>query len=594
MMFRSRSTLLLVIAIHLVAAGALVQAQTLLHVNGSLTTGAGDGSSWQDAFRGPDALSNALGAATSGDEVWIAEGLYFPSSVGDREAFFPLRAGVRIYGGFQGAELMLEDRPPFGAYPSVLSGDYAQDDQLGDLASMSENCRQVIRTQGATWDALVDGLVVEGGNADGTGSADTRFGGGFYHDLVGGTPRLSHMLFRRNRAVHSGGAIWALGGHIILEDCQFEENNAGLSGGAISATYQSMEVRRCTFTSNLAANSDGGAVHLRSGTATMVEDCLFRRNVAGRDGGALHFSIGSSIEQSHVRGCTFVDNASPNKFIGTAVSARESFSGRYTISNCIAWENRGSAGIDAPSSQFWAALSIEYTIAGGGHDGVGVIDADPRFVDPSNGDYRLDFSSPAIDAGTNLKLTASTVDLGGAPRLFDVSSVADTGVGAAPVVDLGAFESRDRMAEIGCLGNSGCPCGNDSSAASAWGCINSRGQGGILRASGSSRLSLDDLVLEGNALPLGTVALLFAGTQELPAAAAMGDGLRCAGGPLMRVFAPLASPSGNDLQWANGLGAASGVQAGETRVFQAWYRDVGGPCGAGSNVSNAVYVTFLP
>ena len=45
---------------------------------------------------------------------------------------------------------------------------------------------------------------------------------------------------------------------------------------------------------------------------------------------------------------------------------------------------------------------------------IGNIDADPLFVDPGNGDYRLMKDSPAIDAGT--PVDAPATDLDGNPR----------------------------------------------------------------------------------------------------------------------------------------------------------------------------------
>ncbi|MCB9768444.1 MAG: hypothetical protein H6752_09630 [Candidatus Omnitrophica bacterium] len=43
----------------------------------------------------------------------------------------------------------------------------------------------------------------------------------------------------------------------------------------------------------------------------------------------------------------------------------------------------------------------------------GNINSDPKFVDPENGDYRLQRGSPCIDSGTD---TGLTTDLDGKPR----------------------------------------------------------------------------------------------------------------------------------------------------------------------------------
>ena len=63
------------------------------------------------------------------------------------------------------------------------------------------------------------------------------------------------------------------------------------------------------------------------------------------------------------------------------------------------------------------------------------------------GDLRLWTGSPAIDAGDNQYVTGITTDLDGFPRFVDIPTTTDTGVGPAPLVDMGACE-RQSMKEI--------------------------------------------------------------------------------------------------------------------------------------------------
>jgi hypothetical protein len=72
-----------------------------------------------------------------------------------------------------------------------------------------------------------------------------------------------------------------------------------------------------------------------------------------------------------------------------------------------------------------------------------------------------------------------------------------------------------------------------------------------------------------------------------------GDGLRCASGEVRRLGARLSDPSGTAV-WASGLRALGGWLPGDTRRFQAWYRDpIAGPCGTGFNLTQGVQIQFV-
>jgi hypothetical protein len=77
--------------------GPLPPSRTI-HVDAD-ATGGDDGLSWADAFVD---LQDALAIAIPGDEIWVAEGTYKPTTGTDLLATFQLSSGVALYGGFAG------------------------------------------------------------------------------------------------------------------------------------------------------------------------------------------------------------------------------------------------------------------------------------------------------------------------------------------------------------------------------------------------------------------------------------------------------------------------------------------------------------
>lgn len=148
-----------------------------------------------------------------------------------------------------------------------------------------------------------------------------------------------------------------------------------------------------------------------------------------------------------------------------------------------------------------------------------------------------------------------------------------------------------------CLGDgsaTACPCGNTGAAGE--GCANSSGSGASLNGTGSSSVAADDLGFDAAQLLPGQPALLFAGLNQVNGGGGtiFGDGLRCAGGSVVRLGVQVPDASGN-ASWGGGLAAAGGWAAGDSRNFQVWYRDpAGSPCGSAFNLTHGLGLTFAP
>lgn len=339
-----------------------LSAQTVWYVDAE-ATGAATGQNWTDAF--PE-LQSALAVANPGDAVWVAEGVYRPTAATDRSATFVLRSGVHLFGGFAGTETTLNERD-WAAHEALLSGD------IGIPGQIIDNSYHVVTASGVAPTTLLDGFVIEGGNANGNAEPLGDAGGGLF--MSGGSPTVQNVVVRANAAPNGAGIMARDGSAPLLVNVLFHDNLAGNGGGALAAVGSSN-----TRLVNITASA----------------------NVATQ-GGGLYVS-------------------------GSAV----------TLDNAILWSNQGGEIATVSGG----TVTVRYAIVQGGSTGTAVLDQDPRFVAPAQGDYHLAADSPAREAGLDASLPADIFDLDGDG---DTTEPIPHDLGATPRigllrVDLGAFE----------------------------------------------------------------------------------------------------------------------------------------------------------
>jgi hypothetical protein len=144
-----------------------------------------------------------------------------------------------------------------------------------------------------------------------------------------------------------------------------------------------------------------------------------------------------------------------------------------------------------------------------------------------------------------------------------------------------------------------CPCGNSSPSGALVGCLTSLGQGGKLRATGCASVSSDSVSLVGTQMALSS-ALYFQGTTQVGggAGAAFGDGLRCAGGAVIRLGTKTNNGSGASVYPAAGDPSVSvkGLcNAGDVKNYQVWFRNAGAFCTASTfNLTNGLRLVWEP
>ena len=140
----------ILILISFIILPAIVFAQNVnIYVN-QQASGANSGKSWENAYTD---LQTALKNAKSGQQIWVAAGIYHPTTDADRSVFFEMVEEVALYGGFQGDEQSLSERD-WKKNLTVLSGD------IGQQGVIEDNTKQVVK--GADY-AVIDGFIIENG-----------------------------------------------------------------------------------------------------------------------------------------------------------------------------------------------------------------------------------------------------------------------------------------------------------------------------------------------------------------------------------------------------------------------------------------------
>lgn len=288
------------------------------------------------------------------------------------------------------------------------------------------------------------------------------FGGGGVH--LWSSASITETLFEGNVALNVGGGLSVgISGTYDVRDCMFDGNSA-VGGAGASSGGDACTFLRCTFSNNTAA-SGGALIATITGTTPRVISSTFDHNSSIEGSGAI--GVGSSAGLVLVNSVVAWNDTAP----GDAAIAV--YSGTIDIVNCTVANNNGggvladeyAASVTVSNSILWGntsgdeatgeALTVRYSNVQGGAPGIGNIDVNPKFIGALGGNYRLQPSSPCIDAGMNWIVPTDITDLDedglvgelvpfdfdGNPRIADSAANADSGCGLAAIIDIGPFEA---------------------------------------------------------------------------------------------------------------------------------------------------------
>jgi CHRD domain len=347
-----------------------------------------DGNSWATAFGN---LQTALSLAPANSEIWVAQGVYKPTTTLNRTIAFNIPSGAMLFGGFAGTETAQSQRN-FMTNSTILSG------EIGSVATVSDNSYHVVTFIGVSNSTVLDGFTVMAGNANLTSDRTRPLPGPTVQPL----------------SINDGGGIGLDNGSSpMIINCRIISNDAIQGGGLFATNSSNPTVKNSTFMSNQ-ATFGGATYHL--GSNPVYQDVLIAGNKA--TGGAM-YNNGSNPTVTNV---TMAGNGGVNGAVFNSGSTP-------VIKNSILWGNI------TPFNDIQSIIS--YSIVEGGYPGVGNLNLNPQFVNlfphglsPTlSGDYKLTNTSPAIDAGDNGMIGLTDKDLMGNLRRFN-----------GGIVDIGAYE----------------------------------------------------------------------------------------------------------------------------------------------------------
>ena len=406
----------------LLLVSSLTQAQIFVNLNAS---GTNDGSSWANAYTD---LNSALSAATTGNQIWVAQGVYKPGI--SRSATFNFTtSGLKVYGGFNGTETLLDQRNHI-IHKTILSGDLSDNDDNTSLdfnnPTKAENSLRVAQINADNVELY--GLVIDGGYANGN-TTDSKEGSA----LAFGSAITSFKMYDGEISNHineRAGAIRVTGtvtSNTLFERVDFHHNLAKFATCAyVIATNNGINQVSFTnskFTDNETKDfvtGDGGAsVIWARGTASIPQYRVYITNC--------------TIANNHYQGTNNPSNGYPS-FAANSAGSPSIIRVYNSIfnSNTRPGGNANSVGTFGTGSLPDRQVRNSFAADNFGNvpDKANTTNIAPGFTDAANGDYTLATGGSAINYGDNqyIATESSNLDLGLKSRISGSS------------IDIGAYE----------------------------------------------------------------------------------------------------------------------------------------------------------
>ena len=380
-------------------------------------------------------IQDAVKAAVTGDTIIVRPGTYVENvDLRDRGIILRSEMGAHVTvidGNRSGPVVTFDSWPDTGNDPGFTLDGFTITNGSGKNYGVICNGGGIYLPFNASSSPVIMNNIITGNIIDEPGSVCA--GGGIYssrgHPYIRNNIITSNMV--KGEAAYAGGVhlstgSFSLRNNYIAGNSVIGENADGIGGG--------LEIENIPIGSyghlgsNIIAdnfsNGLGGGAFIFGSFQTgwiRVYNNLFTDNRADKKGGALYLNSFSLVYSTND---TFVNNS--------ALEGGGIFSdyNDLHVANSIFWNNQASTGKEIYySGGANLEMTIRHSDVEGGQSsmyvepgsvftwGPGMIDADPRFVDPSGGDYHIRYTSPCVDAGDRDIETLPVTDFEKDPRI---------------------------------------------------------------------------------------------------------------------------------------------------------------------------------
>ena len=268
-------------------------------------TGAGDGTSWADAYTN---LNDALLAAPAGSSVWIADGTY---TTPDTASFFIDRE-LTVLGGFNGTETEASAADP-ATNETILSGDVMGNDVAGvyDSVAFLDNNRVMFildEEDESSFTVTLDGLTFTNGGIaldQPDGEPLTAFAGGGLRTYA--RVNASRLKFTANRA-NFGSAIAAVfnsANGSTFDEITLEGNVSSFGHQFYINDVHDVTVANSEFNGAEGEEQQSGFISINFALGATIDNCNFTSLATPTSRGA--GIRATNCDRLLVRGCTFDD-----------------------------------------------------------------------------------------------------------------------------------------------------------------------------------------------------------------------------------------------------------------------------------------------